>query len=152
MKLDFRVAGGSRGNGESGWPGNYGTQVPRRIHDALRFHSVTRYLLLGSLLVPGSSLAATPLSILWDDTHDGVELTNDETGVGGNYNDFRLLVEAEGHVLDEFDGPGDLTADLLADYDVLMFFDTEIDFTAEEVATIQEWVSNGGLLFVAGER
>jgi hypothetical protein len=116
-----------------------------------RFHSVTRYLLLASLSMPTSSLAAAPLNILWDDTHDGFELTNDETGVGGNYNDFRLLVEAEGHVLDEFNGPGDLTADLLADYDVLMFFDTEIDLTEEEVGAIQEWVSNGGLLFVAGE-
>ena len=116
-----------------------------------RFHSVTRYLLLASLLMPASSLGATPLNILWDDTHDGVEVTNDETGVGGNYNDFRLLVEAEGHLLDEFDGPGDLTTDLLADYDVLMFFDTELAFTPDEVSAIQTWVLAGGLLFVAGE-
>jgi hypothetical protein len=116
----------------------------------MRFRSVARFALLASLLMPTSGLAAAPLNILWDDSHDGVEVTNDE--LAGNYSDFADLVEAEGHSITELDGtPGSLTAGVLAGYDVLMFFDSERDFTPAEVTAIQAWVAGGGKLFVAGD-
>jgi hypothetical protein len=116
----------------------------------MRFRSVTRWLLLASLVAPTSSLGAAPLNILWDDSHDGAELTNDE--LGGNYSDFADLVEAEGHAITELDGtPGSITAAALVGYDVLMFFDSENDFTPAEVTVIQNWVTAGGKLFVAGD-
>src|SRR5262245_20348305 len=116
----------------------------------MRFRSVTRWMLLASLVVPTSSLGAAPLNILWDDSHDGAELTNDE--LGGNYSDFADLVEAEGHAITELDGaPGSITAAALVGYDVLMFFDSELDFTPAEVTVIQTWVAAGGKLFVVGD-
>jgi hypothetical protein len=116
----------------------------------MRFHSVARWMLLASLLVPTSSLAAAPLDILWDDSHDGVELTNDE--LAGNYSDFADLLEAEGHAITELDGtPGSITAAALLGYDVLMFFDSEREFTGGEVTVIQDFVTAGGKLFVAGD-
>jgi hypothetical protein len=116
----------------------------------MRFHSVTRWILLATLVVPTSSLAAAPLDILWHDSHDGVEVTDDE--LSGNYSDFADLVQAEGHAITELDGtPDSITAAALVGYDVLMFFDSETDFAPAEITVIQGWVAGGGKLFVAGD-
>jgi len=96
-------------------------------------------------------LAAAPLQILWDDTHDTDPPTSDELSAG--YTKFDAAVTAAGHDLFELDGfPGDLTAAVLASYDVLMLFDTEHPFTTDEVAAIQGFVANGGSVLVTGEQ
>lgn len=104
-----------------------------------------------AMLFATSSLAADPLAILWDDTHDGFELVPDE--LSGQYSEFAAIVAAEGHSITELDGaPGDLTAAALAGYDVLMVFDAESAFTADEIANVHAFVAAGGMLLLAGDR
>lgn len=44
-----------------------------------------------------------------------------------------------------------LTYDLLKDYDVVIILDPSSDYTPEEISALQEYVENGGGLFIAGE-
>ena len=112
----------------------------------------TALVLLALLSMSTAKVAAGSLAILWDDTHDSAaEIVPDE--LSGQYSEFATYVVADGHSMVELDGiPGDLTAAVLDDYDVLMVFDAEAEFTIDEVTAIQDFVTAGGLLFVAGDR
>jgi uncharacterized protein DUF4350 len=120
-----------------------------------RQHSLLTLMVPILALLTTSSMAADPLAILWDDTHDDVtpplELVPDE--LSGQYSDFAAVVAAQGHTLTELDGPpGGLTAAVLAGYDVLMVFDAEAAFTVTEITDIQAFVAAGGMVFIAGDR
>jgi hypothetical protein len=96
-------------------------------------------------------LAAASLAIVWDDSHDGVEIPADE--LSGHYSEFAGLVTAAGHSLTELNGsPGALTPATLAAYDVVMIFDAEAAITTTEIADLQAFVAAGGGLFIAGDR
>jgi len=78
--------------------------------------------------------------VLWDDTRD-----TDGDSLTGNYLYLYQLLTASGFVIDELT-IGPITGELLANYDILVLMDPELDFSASEIADIQNWVESGGAL------
>jgi len=85
-------------------------------------------------------------TILFDDSHDG---NGDE--LSGNLSSFASLLSNNGINIVEFDGsPGDLTSTVLASADALFIHDVELAYTSAEISAINEFVINGGGLFISG--
>jgi len=80
--------------------------------------------------------------VLWDDTKDA-----DDDSLLGNYLNLFQLLTANGFVVDELK-TGPITSTVLADYDILVLPDPEMDFSLSEIAEIQEWVEEGGALVI----
>lgn len=85
--------------------------------------------------------------VLWDDTHD-----TDDDEVSGNYFDiYTYLSDILGYDITEYDGPDEIDETLLADYEMLVLLDIETSLSTDEITAIQNFVDNGGSLFVVGE-
>jgi len=80
--------------------------------------------------------------VLWDDVHDG-----DGDSLTGNYLNLYELLSASGFVIDELTS-GTINSGLLANYDILVLIDPELDFSPSEIADIHNWVATGGGLIV----
>lgn len=76
--------------------------------------------------------------ILWDDVHD-----NDGDSLTENYLGLYQLLTATGFIVDELTS-GTINIGLLANYDILVLMDPELDFAPSEIADIQSWVAAGG--------
>jgi len=85
-------------------------------------------------------------TILFDDSHDG---NGDE--LSGNLSSFASLLSNNGINIVEFDGsPGDLTSTVLASADALFIHDVELAYTSAEISAINDFVLDGGGLFISG--
>ena len=71
-----------------------------------------------------------------------------------NYEEFRTLAVNHTFTFDKLYPltTGNLTAERLAKYDVLMLCWPDLNYTSPEMAAVEEWVSNGGSLLVLGDR
>lgn len=83
----------------------------------------------------------------WDDLATVYDPTN-------SYTQFRSLVVNHSYTLDKFypSTSGNLTAERLAKYDVLVICWPDIDYTSAERAAVEAWVDGGGSLLVLGDR
>lgn len=81
--------------------------------------------------------------ILFDEAH------NEWTSITGNYQAFADDLRGRGHTVDRHTA-GLITEDLLASYHVLVVGTAWGDFTTAEIDVIQQFVSNGGGLFLTG--
>ncbi|MFW9944792.1 MAG: DUF4350 domain-containing protein [Candidatus Sifarchaeia archaeon] len=83
----------------------------------------------------------------WDDLATVYDPTN-------SYTQFRTLVVNHSYSFDKFypSISGNLTAERLAKYDVLVICWPDIDYTSAERAAVEAWVDGGGSLLVLGDR
>ena len=81
-----------------------------------------------------------PLITNWDTSH--------------NFGDFRDLAATHFYTFDKLypSATGNLTAERLADYDVLVIAWPDVDYTSAERAAVDAWVAGGGSLLVLGDR
>jgi len=80
--------------------------------------------------------------VLWDDTKD-----TDGDSLIGNYLFLYQLLTTSGFPVDELT-TGPINSELLANYDILVLMDPELNFSSSEIADIQNWVAAGGGLVV----
>jgi hypothetical protein len=73
---------------------------------------------------------------------------------GNSYPQFRSLAVNHSYTFDKFypSASGNLTAERLAKYDVLVICWPDIDYTSAERAAVEAWVDGGGSLLVLGDR
>ncbi|MFW9925397.1 MAG: DUF4350 domain-containing protein [Candidatus Thorarchaeota archaeon] len=71
-----------------------------------------------------------------------------------NYGQFRTLAVNHSYTFDKLypSASGNLTANRLADYDVLVICWPDLNYTGAEIAAVETWVENGGSLLVLGDR
>ncbi|MHA2395894.1 MAG: hypothetical protein ACXAC0_04255, partial [Candidatus Thorarchaeota archaeon] len=71
-----------------------------------------------------------------------------------NFGQFRSLAVNHTFTFDKLypSASGNLTAERLAKYDVLMICWPDLNYTAAELVAVEEWVANGGSLLVLGDR
>ncbi|UCH04801.1 MAG: hypothetical protein JSW05_01185 [Candidatus Thorarchaeota archaeon] len=71
-----------------------------------------------------------------------------------SYTQFRTLAVNHSYTFDKFypSASGNLTAERLAKYDVLVICWPDIDYTSAERAAVEAWVDGGGSLLVLGDR
>ncbi|MFX1560742.1 MAG: hypothetical protein ACFFBL_09155 [Promethearchaeota archaeon] len=71
-----------------------------------------------------------------------------------SYNQFRALAVNHTFTFDKLypSAAGNFTAERLDPYDVLMLCWPDLNYTAAEMAVVEDWVSNGGSLLVLGDR
>jgi len=80
--------------------------------------------------------------VLWDNTKD-----TDGDSLTGNYLSLYKLLTANGFIVDELT-IGPINSAVLANYDILVLMDPELDFSPYEIADIQSWVASGGALII----
>jgi hypothetical protein len=80
--------------------------------------------------------------VLWDNTKDA-----DGDSLTRNYESLYSLLTTNGFAVDELNY-GIIDSTVLANYDIFVLMDPEIDFWESEIRDIQNWVSTGGALVV----
>ncbi len=71
-----------------------------------------------------------------------------------NYEDFRTLATNHSYTFDKLypSTTGNLTAERLAKYDVLILNYPDLNYTSAEMTAVDNWVAGGGSLLVLGDR
>ncbi len=71
-----------------------------------------------------------------------------------NFGQFRSLAVNHSYTFDKLYplASGNLTAERLADYDILVVNWPDVDYTSAERTAVDDWVANGGSLLVLGDR
>jgi hypothetical protein len=71
-----------------------------------------------------------------------------------SFTQFRTMAVNHSYTFDKLypSASGNLTAERLAKYDVLMLCWPDLNYTAAEMLAVEEWVSTGGSLLVMGDR
>lgn len=85
------------------------------------------------------------VELLWDDIHD-----SDGDDLYGNYSTLAGLMVQWGLNPTQI-STGSITYSLLQGYEILVVIDEEIAYSNLEIADIQQWIAEGGKLFVIGE-
>lgn len=94
--------------------------------------------------------------IAFDYTHMprlGVDVHDENTQFPGYYSELRNYWTSRDFTFDKLypSVEGNLTADRLEAYDMLVFVSPDYNFTVAERAAVMDWVSNGGSIFVLSE-
>lgn len=84
----------------------------------------------------------------WDISYATVWSSNN------NYGQFRTLAVNHSYTFDKLypSATGNLTAERLSDYDILVINWPDLNYTSAEKAAVESWVANGGSLLVMGDR
>ncbi len=71
-----------------------------------------------------------------------------------NYGDFRTLATNHSYTFDKLypSSTGNLIAERLAKYDVLILNYPDLNYTSAEISAVESWVAGGGSLLVLGDR
>ncbi|MHA1965132.1 MAG: hypothetical protein ACW97G_11160 [Candidatus Thorarchaeota archaeon] len=71
-----------------------------------------------------------------------------------SFTQFRNMAVNHSYTFDKLypSASGNLTAERLANYDVLMICWPDLNYTGAEIVAVEEWVTNGGSLLVLGDR
>ena len=94
--------------------------------------------------------------ILFDLSHApyyGVDPWDDPAHIAGKYTMWRDLLVNHTFTFDKLypSAEGNITADRLEPYDVLVIVAPQLNFSADEVATVTNWIANGGSLLALGD-